>query len=710
MDAAGALVRAARDGDAGAVSELLRSGVPADAADSLGRRALDAAAWHGHFDVVALLLERGAVPHAGGEGRQAIQHAAAGGHLAVMQLLLAAGAPVNPPGPGCHAPLIVATMNRQPAAVKLLLHHGASVAAVLGAGVHVAHIAVSNGDVASLAALLDGGADPDTTDNVGQRPLHRAVWGDHLAALELLLARGADVGAQDWQGGQAVHSAVLEGCAPAVELLLSHGARVDAGDARGLEELHRAMESAAGDGHAAVFEAVFRHRAALGGELGEGMRRALLAAVRLGHTEVLRVLLRHACGALAAAPHGGANVRALVRARLFDAADALLAAGAALPAPEGLEADEAAARRDFELWLREARALAGQEREEARQLLLAVAGELSRLQRAREATPSAGAHTAQQPRSLAAGRARPPLRPGAVSRHGAALGHEPCEGARRALLAAVSEGGTIGLRGLLRHASAALAAAPLGGANVRALVNVRLFGEADALLAAGAELPAPEGLGAGEAAMRRGFTLWLREARALVGPERVAARQLLLGAALAHSSLERARGAAPSAGAHTAQRPPSLAAEGRAAAPLGGANVRALVSARHFREADALLAAGADLPAPVGLGAREAAARNSFALRLREARARVGQEGEEARQLLVAAALEVSRLERAREAAPSAGAPTAQQPPALPGGRERPPLRPGARGARGWAGAALTAVRWAVVLALAAGVRSRFAK
>jgi ankyrin repeat protein len=642
MDAAGALVRAAADGDAGAVLEQLRSGVPADAADANGRRALDAAAQHGRLDVVALLLERGAVPHGDGDGPQPIHLAIYGGHAAVVELLLDAGAPVNAPFDanigsndrwlgnrvwwfgtvGCSA-LHVAAGRGHLTVVLLLLRAGAAVGARSADGEQPLHSAARNGHAKVVRALLDHGAAIDAAGRCDSTPLIAAAMYGRAATVKLLLSCGADVGAVDDTGRQAIHCAACDGHTPVARQLLDDGADLEAEDDHGWRPIHYA----ANGGHLGTLELLLARRAGVGPQDEQG-EQPVHKAVAFGR---------------------------------YPAVELLVSRGARIDDAPGLE----------------------------------------------------GLHIAM---AWAAQRGHAAVLE-AVFRHGAVLGGEPAEGARRALLAALSvvavrTGRAKVLRVLLRHASGALVAAPHGGAHVHALIGAWFFGQAEALLAAGAELPSPEGLGAEEAAARRGFELWLRLAPAHARQEREEAWQLLLGAACEANRLERGREAAPSAGVHNAQQPPSLAAGGRAASPHGGADVRALISARLFREADALLAVGAELPPPKCLGAEEAAARNGFTLWLREARARVGQERAAARRLLLAATGEASRLERARGgggAAPSAGAHNAQQPPSLPAGPERAPLHPGAGGAGGWPGAALTAAWWlgcalAVVLALGLAV------
>jgi hypothetical protein len=105
-----ALHQAAAEGRPVAVELLLDLGVPIDLPGQMGGTPLHHAAWWGHGDVVALLLERGADPHRLNDDGSTALAAAAGGsfhspgpiagggtdHQRIAELLVAAGAQVEP--------------------------------------------------------------------------------------------------------------------------------------------------------------------------------------------------------------------------------------------------------------------------------------------------------------------------------------------------------------------------------------------------------------------------------------------------------------------------------------------------------------------------------------------------------------------------------------------------------------------------------------
>jgi ankyrin repeat protein len=97
-----------------------------------------------------------------------------------MTLLLDSGADVNRPGPTGDnwdaTPLQHAILQRQPAAVRLLLDRGADPNRSAGPGSPTPlHLAAGDTDPAILTLLLAHGADPTVEDEHGATPLSRAV-------------------------------------------------------------------------------------------------------------------------------------------------------------------------------------------------------------------------------------------------------------------------------------------------------------------------------------------------------------------------------------------------------------------------------------------------------------------------------------------------------------------------------------------------------
>jgi uncharacterized protein len=124
-----------------------------------GFQALHLAAFFGHADTTAVLLERGADPSVVSRHdfiKVTPLHSAVaregGEDLATVEALLAAGAPVDAAVEGGHTPL---------------------------------HSAASNGNEAIIAALLEHGADPNAETDDGKTPLDFAQQHGHADLLEL---------------------------------------------------------------------------------------------------------------------------------------------------------------------------------------------------------------------------------------------------------------------------------------------------------------------------------------------------------------------------------------------------------------------------------------------------------------------------------------------------------------------------------------------
>ncbi|KAL8807781.1 MAG: hypothetical protein Q9200_004529 [Gallowayella weberi] len=89
---------------------------------------LSAASERGFYDIVCLLLEKGAnVNNRGGHYLNALQAAASAGSEPIVRLLLRSGADVNMQGGAFGDPLRAASIRGHHAIVKILLEHGASI-------------------------------------------------------------------------------------------------------------------------------------------------------------------------------------------------------------------------------------------------------------------------------------------------------------------------------------------------------------------------------------------------------------------------------------------------------------------------------------------------------------------------------------------------------------------------------------------------------
>ena len=135
-----------------------------------------------HNDVAALrhLLDDGHQADEDGDPWTALIWAARSGSLDAISLLVDSGADVNLPGPTGDdwdaTPLQHAILQRQPAAVRVLLDRGADPNRSAGPGSPAPLLlAAGDTDPAILTLLLAHGADPTVEDENGATPLSRAV-------------------------------------------------------------------------------------------------------------------------------------------------------------------------------------------------------------------------------------------------------------------------------------------------------------------------------------------------------------------------------------------------------------------------------------------------------------------------------------------------------------------------------------------------------
>jgi ankyrin repeat protein len=150
------------------------------------------------------------------------------GLTTLVALLLAA-----PAGPllagAAEAPLAVAAMRQDLAAVRTLLAGGADPNTPQGDGMTALHWAAERGQADIAAALLGAGARLTAVTRLGAyTPLHLAARRGHDAVALRLIAAGAEVSAVATTGVTPLHLAAAAGTRATIEALLAKGAAVDA--------------------------------------------------------------------------------------------------------------------------------------------------------------------------------------------------------------------------------------------------------------------------------------------------------------------------------------------------------------------------------------------------------------------------------------------------------------------------------------------------
>ncbi len=231
---------AVRGGQTAAVRALLEAGVDVNSTLADGTSALTLAVMNAHYELGALLLDRGADPKADRQGWTALHQVAW----------------TRRPNYGYNLPGPVATGTIDALEfVRALVRHGADVNAretkeprdgnrnmLNRVGATPFLLAAKAVDLPLMKTLLELGADPTIPNADGTTPLMVAagvgIWApgespgseeEAIAAVQLLLERNAGrVTDVDKHGNTALHGAVLRaGSIPLVKLLVANGARLD---------------------------------------------------------------------------------------------------------------------------------------------------------------------------------------------------------------------------------------------------------------------------------------------------------------------------------------------------------------------------------------------------------------------------------------------------------------------------------------------------
>ena len=242
-----ALMLAARQGSLASARALVDRGAALNLTDPDGTSAMVTAIINGHYDVAALLVQRGADPNPQDAAGMAAVYALVDMHtqplminrptrkpsgrvedIDLLQQILAKGGDPNAPlktpilaryhnigdgqlGAGA-TPLMRAARSRDVTAMRLLLDSGADPKRQSATGATAlmfaatpargaAGAASTDSSIEAIALCLDRGADVNAANALGQTALHLAGQaGDSDPVVKLLLSRGADRSIRDKQG------------------------------------------------------------------------------------------------------------------------------------------------------------------------------------------------------------------------------------------------------------------------------------------------------------------------------------------------------------------------------------------------------------------------------------------------------------------------------------------------------------------------------
>ena len=268
---------AARNGEVEKIRQLLDNDKNLlNSKDQSGKTPLHFASQYGHFDMVKILIERGAeVNVENNNGETPLHYASAYGQENVAEFLISNGAeleyrswrhgdtPAHAAAIGGHVEM-VSFLDQKGARLDVLndfgetpLHYAADfghikvVEYLIAEGQEInsknkdgwtpLHYAAFSGRTDAAELMISQGADVAARDNFGQTPLYRASWNGHRKTAELLVVKGSDIDTKDQGGDTPLHGAAYEGHGDVVKLLISRGAGVNIKNKRGRTPLDNAI-------------------------------------------------------------------------------------------------------------------------------------------------------------------------------------------------------------------------------------------------------------------------------------------------------------------------------------------------------------------------------------------------------------------------------------------------------------------------------------
>ncbi|KAF2882274.1 hypothetical protein ILUMI_23894 [Ignelater luminosus] len=229
---------------------LLDYGADVGLEDNDGNTPLHWAVLKGHASVVTLLLNyQNDINLQNTNGMTPLHLAAFHGHEPIIDLLSSTNdfnskkksADIEAKTVTGNSALMMAVLNDQMSASKLLLSKNANMEAKNNMGMNPLLCALDNGYNTIAKLLLSRNADIEAKNNIGMNSLLYAVDKGNKDIIEILLSKNANVEAKDIGGSTAISYAAYNGYVDILELLLSKNASVQARDRKGYNALRHAI-------------------------------------------------------------------------------------------------------------------------------------------------------------------------------------------------------------------------------------------------------------------------------------------------------------------------------------------------------------------------------------------------------------------------------------------------------------------------------------
>ncbi|KAK2786457.1 hypothetical protein FQN53_006613 [Emmonsiellopsis sp. PD_33] len=200
-----------------------------DLGDETGHTPLAVAAQNGHYDVVELLVGKGAnIECVDILNRQTPLHVAIkGSHEEIAKLLIEKGANVEHQDNRGDSPLLHAMFAGLHTVVELLLEKGVYLDHQNNDGDSALHRAANSGYHVVVESLLKKGASPNIRDSWDFSPLMRAIRNGEEICARLLLQHGAYADVSNKHGETPLSMAIMIEHEGVLKLVLEHGANIN---------------------------------------------------------------------------------------------------------------------------------------------------------------------------------------------------------------------------------------------------------------------------------------------------------------------------------------------------------------------------------------------------------------------------------------------------------------------------------------------------
>lgn len=251
-----------------------------------------ASAW-GHFEIVQLLLEKGAaavVNYNSEDYGNPLFWAAGNGHLNIVEYLIEKKADVNlGTMENGSTPLMIATLQNNFEIMKMLLENKADANKMTLNGYSALHFACQSGCLEIVQHLIKYKANLNQNAPGLGTPLIFAIIGGHFDVIQCLVQNKAEVNACSTAGYSALHWAVTQkGSLEILRYLIKNGAHINMNTAIG-SPLH----FAASHGCLKMMKILIYHGANVNSVNEENGFSPLHEAVAESHFEVCKYLIEH---------------------------------------------------------------------------------------------------------------------------------------------------------------------------------------------------------------------------------------------------------------------------------------------------------------------------------------------------------------------------------------------------------------------------------